>query len=187
MKAEDLTAFQAAIARLSVRLGVEVPPLALEVWWEDLAPYPIEAVCQALREVGRERKYSNWPPIAVVLDKLEPPSEEALETEAIEAWNQCMAAIKGAGWGAVPELAWKTARYVSGGGRFGDWDSNDTPFRRKEFVETYKTLARREQREERKALGAPEHDALPASGEVKQLVSGLADHLKAGGRADASA
>jgi hypothetical protein len=79
MKATDLPVFQAEMARLEARLGVVPPPLSVDVWWDDLKPYRIAEVCEAIKQVGQEYKFATWPPIAFVLEKLSRHCEEPVE------------------------------------------------------------------------------------------------------------
>lgn len=70
----------------------ELSKAALEVYWELLKPYPIEAVKEAGRGLLRERVYSGFPQPAEFIRQME-GAEEDFEALAILATDKMLRAI----------------------------------------------------------------------------------------------
>ena len=168
MTAKDLERFQVAFAQMGVRLGVSPMDGAIDVWWEDLSRYPIESVETAMQEVAREYTFSTWPPIALVLAKLQDSSEQVLKENAESAWAAALKSIfdYDVELTALAEQAKDEIGRRYGG--WGMWDTDRRHFVHTEYVNAYCELAKREDHARMQALATER--------EVKAILSRATDN-----------
>lgn len=177
-------AFKIVIATISELYDKQISPQGQKIWWNALKDYTAEQIGMALQEHISDPDEGRFAPKpANLVGKIigtNKQAEVSVEASAIQAWESAYKAMMKLGqYQSVKlqdRLAMKVIEYMGGWPSFCLMKQSEEQWRRKEFIETYKTLHGSENLPER--LGCVSQNALGNNAEVE--ASRLIDQMELG-------
>lgn len=117
----------------------ELSDFAVRMWLEDLAGYPIEAVCEAFARHRRDTKRGQWlPKSADILAQLQGDADE----QALIAWGEVISAARSGG-GRFDGPTQEAIDAMGGMGRIRMATEQENGFLQRQFVASYKAYRTR--------------------------------------------
>ncbi len=158
--------FWAAIKVLAVNAGVELDDAVLRLYYQALISFSINDIESAVKQVLIEWKWNRMPPLAVILEKINPV--QSIEDRALVIANKILAHVQAEGARKFPDLQGdRIAIYLmTKRWPYGRWAANITEAENKWWIRDFCQAYRAHKDvDEQFQIEAPE--------EVKQIAGDL--------------
>ena len=117
----------------------ELSEFAVKLWMEDLAGYPVDAVCEAFARHRRDTKRGQWlPKTADILAQINGDSDD----QALIAWGEVIAAARSGG-GKFEGATQQAIESMGGMGRLRMAGEAENGFLQRQFLASFKAYRAR--------------------------------------------
>ena len=145
MKPQDDQKFAEIMSVLGEAFDKPPSPMKIEIYFKALEDLPIERIQEAAVVLLNTKTFSTFPLVAEIRESLSGGGAD-LDARALLAWNEAKAAIHDVGnYQSVTfadPIIMQIIRTWGGWEKWGDWPTEETKWKEKDFIHQYKVYAK---------------------------------------------